>query len=185
LHYLTHDITSDIGSIGKVNPPLRTPADREALWAAISRGDIDTIATDHIHRPIACKDGGIWKAQPGFPGLDAFLPALLTYGHDQRGLPLEKLIPLVSENPARSMGLNTKGTLRPGADADIAVVDLNADWVVGKENLGTDAGYSIYEGERMSARVVHSLSRGCFALRDGALQNNAVGQGRFVARKFG
>ena len=185
LHYLTHDTTSAIGSIGKVNPPLRAPADREALWAAIARGDIDTIATDHIHRPVACKDGGIWKAQPGFPGLDAFLPALLTYGHDQRGLPLEKIIPLVSENPARRMGLNTKGTLCPGADADIAVVDLNADWVVGKENLGTDAGYSIYEGERMSARVVHSLSRGCFALRDGALQNNAVGQGRFVARKFG
>ena len=182
LHYLTHDTTSAIGAVGKVNPPLRAPQDREALWAAITRGDLDTIATDHIHRPITCKDGGIWKAQPGFPGLDAFLPVLLTYGHDKRGLPLDKLIPLVSENPARRMGLTAKGALRPGADADIAVVDLKADWVVGKESLGTDAGYSIYEGERMSARVVHTLSRGRFALRDGALQEDAVGSGRFVPR---
>ena len=184
LHYLTHDTGSAIGAVGKVNPPLRAPEDREALWAAIARGDIDTIATDHIHRPISCKDGGIWKAQPGFPGLDAFLPALLTYGHERRDLPLDKLIPLISENPARRMGLNAKGALRPGADADIAVVDLKADWVVGKESLGTDAGNSIYEGERMTARVVHTLSRGRFALRDGALQDDAVGSGRFVARQL-
>lgn len=182
LHYLTHDTTSAIGAVGKVNPPLRAPADPEALWAAIGRGDIDTIATDHIHRPITCKDGGIWKAQPGFPGLDAFLPVLLTYGHNKRGLPLEKLIPLVSENPARRMGLHDKGALRAGADADIAVVDLNADWIVGKEHIRSDAGYSIYEGERMQARVVHTLSRGRFVLRDGTLDDAAIGNGRFVRR---
>lgn len=185
IHYLTHDTGSAIGAIGKVNPPLRAPEDREALWAAIGRGEIDTIATDHIHRPVRCKDGGIWKAQPGFPGLDAFLPVILTYGHARRGLPLEKLVPLVSETPARRMGLTAKGALRPGADADIAIVDLKADWIVGKDTLGTDAGYSIYEGERMTARVVHTLSRGRFALRDGALQHDAVGQGRFVARTLG
>ena len=182
LHYLTHDTTSPIAEIGKVNPPLRAPEDREALWAGIARGDINTIATDHIHRPVSCKDGGIWKAQPGFPGLDAFLPALLTYGHHQRGLNLDRLIPLVSENPARRMGLANKGALRPGADADITILDLNANWVVGKDNLGTDAGYSIYEGETMKARVIHTLSRGRFVLRDGALQDDAVGSGKYIAR---
>lgn len=185
IHYLTHDTTSRIAEIGKVNPPLRAPEDREALWAGIARGDIDTIATDHIHRPVSCKDGGIWKAQPGFPGLDAFLPVILTYGHHQRGLSLDRLIPLVSENPARRMGLASKGALRPGADADIAILDLNANWVVGKDKLGTDAGYSIYEGETLSARVVHTLSRGRFVLRDGALQDEAIGGGKYVARTLG
>jgi dihydropyrimidinase len=182
LHYLTHDTASAIAEIGKVNPPLRAPEDREALWSGIANGNIDTIATDHIHRPISCKDGGIWKAQPGFPGLDAFLPVLLTYGHHRRGLSLDRLIPLVTENPARRMGLGTKGALRPGADADIAVIDLNANWVVGKDNLGTDAGYSIYEGETMQASVIHTLSRGRFVLRDGALQGDAVGSGKYIAR---
>jgi dihydropyrimidinase len=110
------------------------------------------------------------------------LPVLLTHGHHRRGLPLEKLIPLVSENPARRMGLHHKGALRPGADADIAVVDLKADWTLGKEHVHSDAGYSIYEGERMQARVIHTLSRGRFALRDGALEEATIGCGRFVHR---
>ena len=59
-----------------------------------------TIGTDHIHRPISSKDGNIWKAQPGFPGLDAFLPALITEGHMRRGIPLERLVEMVTINAA-------------------------------------------------------------------------------------
>ncbi|MEE4118490.1 MAG: dihydroorotase family protein [Paracoccaceae bacterium] len=182
LHYLTHDETSEIGAVGKVNPPLRAPEDREALWTALAAGQIDTVGTDHIHRPIASKEGGIWKAQPGFPGLDAFLPVYLTEGHHRRGLPLSRLIPLVTSNPARRMGLSRKGALRVGMDADIAVVDLHADWTITRDSLATDAGFSIWEGQRMGVRVVHTLSRGRFALRDGALTDESVGRGRFVAR---
>lgn len=185
IHYLTHDTGSDIGAIGKVNPPLRTPEDREALWQGIAEGHIDTIGTDHIHRPVSSKEGGIWKAQPGFPGLDAFLPALITEGHMRRGLPLERLIEMVSANPARVMGLAPqKGAIRPGADADLTVLDLGARWTVDKSALATDAGFSIYEGHEMACKVVHTISRGRFALRDGALQEDAVGTGRFVPRSL-
>lgn len=184
IHYLTHDETSDLGAVAKVNPPLRAPEDREALWRGIADGHIDTIGTDHIHRPLASKDGGIWKAQPGFPGLDAFLPALITEGHVRRGIALERLVELVTVNPARVMGLADKGAIREGADADLITLDMNARWTVGKSALATDAGYSIYEGHEMACRVVHTLSRGRFVLRDGALQENAAGHGRFVARRL-
>lgn len=185
IHYLTHDTASDIGVRGKVNPPLRPPEDREALWAGIREGAIDSVATDHIHRPPASKEGGIWTAQPGFPGLDTFLPALITEGHVRRGIALERLSALVSANPARIMGLAPrKGAIVPGADADLAVLDLGARWTVEPGALATDAGYSIYEGEEMACRVVHTLSRGRFALRDGALQEDAVGTGRFVPRSL-
>ncbi len=183
IHYLTHDTTSDIGVIGKVNPPLRPPEDREALWQGIRSGAIDTIATDHIHRPVASKEGGIWKAQPGFPGLDVFLPALITEGHVRRGIPLERLVELVSLNPARTMGLAPrKGAIVPGADADLAIVDMGARWIVDRSALATDAGFSIYEGHEMACRVTHTLSRGGFVVRDGALEDAAVGAGRFLAR---
>ncbi len=184
IHYLTHDTECDLGAVGKVNPPLREPADREALWRGIAAGQIDTVGTDHIHRPIGSKEGGIWKAQPGFPGLDAFLPALLTEGR-RRGIGPEKLVPMVSQNPAQRMGLVRKGAIVPGADADLAILDMNARWVVDKAALATDAGFSIYEGHAMTARVVHTLSRGRFVLRDGALQPDAVGRGRFVPRRLG
>jgi dihydroorotase-like cyclic amidohydrolase len=184
IHYLTHDTACGLGARAKVNPPLRAPADREALWAGIRTGQIDTIGTDHIHRPAGAKEGGIWQAQPGFPGLDAFLPALLTEGR-RRGLAPEQLVPLVSMNPARVMGLApAKGAILPGADADLAVVDLDARWVLDRAALASDAGFSIYEGHEMTARVVHALSRGRFVLRDGALQEDAIGHGRFVPRQL-
>lgn len=184
IHYLTHDMTSPVGVQAKVNPPLRSAADREALWQGIRDGHVDTIATDHIHRPPSSKDGGIWKAQPGFPGLDTFLPALLTEGHVRRGIPLTRLIDMVSRAPARAMGLADKGAIRPGADADLAVIDLNAQWTVGKEHLATDAGCSIHEGHEMRVRVVHTMAGGRVVLRDGALQPDTIGTGRYVARKL-
>ncbi len=184
VHYLTHDTASDVGAIGKVNPPLRTPQDREALWRGIADGEIDTVATDHIHRPVSSKDGGIWQAQPGFPGLDAFLPALFTEGHARRGIPLARLAGMVTSAPATAMGLAPrKGRIVPGADADFAILDMNAPWVVDKASLATDAGYSIYEGHEMACQVRHTLVRGRFAVRDGALQEDAVGSGRYVSRK--
>ncbi len=183
IQYLTQDTTSGIGALGKVNPPLRAPEDREALWAGIVSGQIDTIATDHIHRPVSSKDGGIWQAQPGFPGLDTFMPALLTEAR-KRSVALEKILPLVSRNPARRMGLANKGRLARNADADITIVDLNKSWTVENADLATDAGYSTLQGKTMTAKVVHTLSRGQFVLRDGALTEASIGQGRFVPRKL-
>lgn len=184
-HYLTDDTTSDIGARGKVNPPLREPADREALWRGIAEGHVDTVGTDHIHRPITSKDGGIWKAQPGFPGLDTFLPAFLTEGHHKRGLPLETLVPLVTSKPADAMGLSpSKGRIVPGTDADFAIIDLDSAWTVGKEHLASDAGYSIYEGREMACRVVHTMVRGRFVVRDGALSDGCVGTGHFLPREL-
>src|SRR5450759_2399707 len=66
-HYLTHD-TGTAGDIAKINPPLRQPADREALWQGLLSGEIDTVGTDHVHRDVSSKAGGIWAASPGCPG---------------------------------------------------------------------------------------------------------------------
>jgi dihydropyrimidinase len=182
-HYLTHDTTSHWGAVAKVNPPLRDPADREALWEGIRRGDIDTLGTDHIHRPISSKDGGIWKAQPGFPGLDAFLPAFFTEGHVKRGIPLEQLAKLVTCQPADAMGLSPrKGRITPGADADFAILDMKAPWTVEKSSLQSDAGYSVWEGQEMACKVLHTIVRGGFVVRDGALVAGSEGTGRFMAR---
>lgn len=185
-HYLTHDTTSPAGALAKVNPPLREPADREALWEGIRRGDIDTVATDHIHRPVTSKDGGIWKAQPGFPGLDCFLPALFSEGHHRRGIPLERLAALVTCNPADAMGLAPrKGRIAPGADADFSILDMKQRWTVERAGLATDAGYSVWEGQEMTCRVVHTIVRGRFAVRDCALDDSVRGTGRFMPRKLG
>jgi dihydroorotase (multifunctional complex type) len=183
LHYLLFDETSPLGTRGKVNPPLRAPSDREALWRGIADGSIDTVGTDHVHRPLSAKDGNIWKASPGFPGLEVLLPAFIGAGL-QRGIALPRLSELVSANPARIMGLgDRKGRIAPGADADIAAVDLKARWTVGAQSVSS-AGWNPFEGLEMQARIAHTLVRGRFVLRDGALCEGTAGTGRFLHRQL-
>lgn len=184
-HYLTHDVTWSGGDLGKINPPLRSAADRERLWEGLASGEIDTVATDHVHRDASGKAGGIWAASPGCPGLETLLPVLLSEGHHKRGLSLERIAELTATNPARAMGLShAKGAIAPGLDADLAIVDLDAEWTLTKDDVVSSAGYSIYEGWRFKSRIVHTLLRGRFVLRDGKLVDDAVGIGRYQRRKL-
>ena len=182
-HYLTHDITWQGGDIGKINPPLREASDREALWQALLAGDIDTVATDHVHRDITAKKGGIWNASPGCPGLETLLPVLLTEGHHKRGMPLERIAEVSATSPARLMGLGqSKGSIAIGYDADLTFVDLDRTWKLDRADVVSSAGYSIYEGWHFQGAIVHAMSRGFLVLRDNSLQDDAVGRGRFVKR---
>ena len=182
-HYLTHDIKWSGGDIGKINPPLREPSDRETLWQALLAGDIDTVATDHVHREITSKKGGIWNASPGCPGLETLLPVLLTEGHHKRGMPLERIAEVSATAPAKLMGLGkSKGSIAVGYDADLAFVDLDQTWRLERDDVVSSAGYSIYEGWDFRGAIVHAMSRGLVVLRDKSLQDNAVGRGRFVKR---
>jgi dihydropyrimidinase len=185
-HYLTHDINWSGGDLGKINPPLRETSDRERLWRALLSGEIDTVGTDHVHRDISSKQGGIWAASPGCPGLETLLPVLLSEGYHQRGLPLERIAELVSTNPARLMGLgHAKGSIAPGLDADLALVDLDAIWTLERADVVSSAGYSIYEGQTFQGRVTDAFVRGRQVLREGALIDAARGTGRYVHRRLG
>jgi dihydropyrimidinase len=182
-HYLTHSIEWARGDIGKINPPLRERSDCEALWAGIVDGVIDTVATDHIHRDLSSKDGGIWKASPGCPGIDTLLPVLLSEGHHKRKLPLGRIAALASQAPAAAMGLShRKGRIAVGLDADLAIVDIEGEFTPRRDHLHSSAGYSIYEGVPLRGRVRHTLVGGRFVLRDHGLVADAVGTGRFIPR---
>jgi dihydroorotase-like cyclic amidohydrolase len=182
-HYLTHDVSWQGGDLGKINPPLRESSDREQLWRALLGGQIDTVATDHVHREISAKAGGIWAASPGCPGLETLLPVLLTEGHHKRGLSLERIVDVTASNPARVMGLgHVKGAIEPGLHADLTLIDLNAEWTLARDDVVSSAGYSIYEGKRFKGRVRHAFVRGMAVLREDALVDEAVGRGRYVRR---
>jgi dihydropyrimidinase len=184
-HYLTHDVGWPGGDVGKINPPLREAADRERLWQGLRDGEIDTVATDHVHRDISAKAGGIWAASPGCPGLETLLPVLLSEGHHKRGLPLERIVEVAATNPARIMGLgHAKGSIAPGLDADVALVDLEAEWTLQRGDVVSSAGYSIYEGQRFKGRIRHALVRGRAVLRNDALVDAAVGHGRYIRRRL-
>src|SRR3984893_16226962 len=184
-HYLTHDIEWEGGDVGKITPPRRDPDDCEALWDGVRSGDIDTVATDHVHRDISAKAGGIWKASPGCGGLETLLPVMLTEGYHERGMPLGRIVTLLARAPGGARGLShCKGRIEVGLDADLAIVDLEREYPYRRADVRSSAGYSIYEGRRFKGKVVHTLVRGRFVLRDGALIDDAAGTGRYLSRQL-
>lgn len=181
-HYLLLTKDSPLGSLAKVNPPVRTAEDAEALWGAIAAGEIVSIGSDHIAREKARKLGSIWTASAGFPGNSTLLPALLSEGHFRRGLPLERIAAITSTNPARIFGLGgRKGELAAGCDADLALVDLGAVRVVDSARFESNAGYSVYDGTELRGWPVLTMVRGTTVMREGEIVA-APGHGRVVPR---
>ena len=129
--------------------------------------------------------GNFFKEYSGFGGYDAMLAGMLTEGVHKRGLPLERLAALTSGNPARVMGLAPrKGALLPGADADIAVVNLDAEWVFdGTKSLSkTKSSHNIYHGAQLKGKVEQTWVRGELIYDHGTIKA-ARGYGRFVAKQ--
>lgn len=181
-HYLTLDVDSDCGTYGKVNPPLRTARDRDALWAALADGSVDTIGSDHVPRHRSFKEKDIWSASAGFPGLENLLPTLLSSGYHDRGLPLTRIAEVASERPARLFGMYPqKGVIRVGSDADFAVVDLaERHRIVGEEQLSASA-YSPWDGWEMTGRVRYTFVRGQRVFSVG--EEFATPTGEYVGRR--
>lgn len=182
-HYLVFDwddFARD-GALLKCAPPIRDAANRERLWALVLEGAIDLIASDHSPSAAAAKlTDDIWTAWGGVTGVQSLLPALLTEGVHRRGLPLERLARLVATNAAKRFGLYPrKGALRPGADADLALVDLEREWTLTREQLQARSGLSPYVGRAFRGAVVRTLVRGRTVFADGEV-TAAPGSGRFV-----
>ena len=183
--YLIHD-TDDyarLGSIIRVNPPIREPHHKHALWAALQDGTIDMIATDHApHLPEEKIRNDIWTADCGWPGVETQMPLMLTNVHEGK-LSVSDYVRISSYNPARAWGLYPKkGNIQPGADADIAIVDLDRDQIIDQEKLASRSKITTFDKMRTKGLPVHTLVRGRFVMRDRTLVADARGHGASVRR---
>lgn len=181
-HFLTHDRDMPLGALGKINPPLRSRAEVDAVWAGVLDGTIDTVGSDHVARRKEKKSGSIWKSSAGFPGSGAILPVLLSEGVHRRGLGLPRLVSLTSGNAARALGVYPrKGSLQPDADADVVIVDLSLEREVRHEMFGSYADYSLYDGWTMRGWPVLTMVRGRVVMKDGQIVGDP-GHGRYLSR---
>jgi dihydropyrimidinase len=182
-HYLTLTKEAPIGSFGKVNPPLRSGEDREALWRGIAEGLIDTIGSDHCPFTKEDKPESIWEARTGFPGSATILPLLLSEGVHKGRITLEKVAELTSMNPARIFNLfPRKGTLQVGSDADLCVVDLNLIRQVDPKLLRGISDFSVYDGWTLKGWPVLTMVRGKTVMKDGEIVG-PPGHGRFIGAR--
>ena len=183
-HYLTH--TVDFGKVtAKVVPPLRSKSDLQSMWSALRNGLVDTIGTDHVANRLEMKTGkgDIWSALAGFPGIATMLPVLLSHGVNQDRITIEKVAEVTSYNTARIFGMYPKkGTIEPGSDADLTIVDLDIEKKVTPDLLQSFSDYTIYDGHKLKGWPVMTIVRGRIVMEEGQVDNKAVGYGEFVPR---
>jgi allantoinase len=178
--HLMLDINSAAAELAKVNPPIRPREDVEFLWDALLAGELDWVVSDHAccrHEMKIPKRyfGNIWMAKSGFGGTEYLLPALVSEG-SRRGMGYNHMARVTSWNPAQRYGLNRKGDIDIGFDADIALVDPAKTWTIHAKDSPSTQGYTPFEGLEMSARVEATFLRGQLIYQGGQVIGKPIGQ---------
>lgn len=176
-HLLANFNTANLG--GKVNPPLRSPEDVDALWEHLLAGNLSWVTSDHA----CCKDetkfgeprDDVFVAKSGFGGTEYLLPGMVTEGR-KRGLSYTRIAELVARNPAERFGMSNKGDLVVGYDADFCLLDDSVDYVVHASDSFSTQEYTPFEGFNLTARVTDTFLRGEPILVDGAIEGRPRGQ---------
>jgi dihydroorotase (multifunctional complex type) len=155
---------------------------REAVWEGLLDGTIDMLSSDHGPHTREEKDVGwekMWSAHTGTPGIQYQLPLLLDAVQEGK-LSLERAVELTCSRPAEVFGLQaTKGIIAPGADADLAIVDLDAPWTITNDGVLSRCGWTPYDGRDCRVSVERTLLRGNEIYADGTV-TGAPGQGRMA-----
>jgi len=172
--FLTTKDYRRLGTLGKMNPPLRDYQTQQSLWAGLNDGTIDVLASDHAPHLEPEKMTDIWTAPAGVPGVETMLPLMLM-AVKRNLITLKRMLEITSQNPARIFGFN-KGALVPGYDADLIIVGKVRE--IKKEKLHSKAGWTPYNGmEGMFPRI--TISRGDIVSEEGEIVAKR-GRGRFL-----
>lgn len=185
-HYLA--FTSEVYKRGDArnfvcSPPIKGQESQNALWAAIRRGDIDTVATDHCPFQSYEKDWGkddFTKIPNGCMAIENMYPYMLSAANTGK-ITFQKAVELCSENPARIFGCSDKGALKPGMDADIVIYDPDRDFTITKEKMHSNVDHTIWEGMALHGYPVQTYSRGRLVYSDGEFLGEP-GWGKLIRR---
>jgi len=171
---LTDDALTGYDPNAKVNPPLRSEADRAAVIAGLVDGTIGVIATDHAPHALEEKDVEFQYAPPGLVGLETALALgiseLVVPGH----LTLAELIDRMSAAPAGILGLESQGALRTGGPANLVVFDPNVSWTIDPAQFHSRSRNTPFGGRTVTGKVVHTFFNGRRVVRDGAVESEAL-----------
>jgi dihydropyrimidinase len=170
-----------------ISPPLRPAADRDALWSGLAGDELSMIATDHVPDRVAVEKGeaargvSFEQISNGAPGIETLLSVAYGEGVVTGRITIERLVDLISTTPARRFGLERKGAIEVGRDADLVLFDPAARRTIRQADLHHTSDFTPYEGLETRGAVRSVLVRGRAVIRDG----RAVGErgfGRFVER---
>jgi dihydropyrimidinase len=192
-HYLfmTEEVLDRPGLEGAkwmCSPPQRTVADQEALWSALADGTLNLVSSDHAPyrfdqsgKLSAGPDAGFHQIANGLPGLETRLPVMFDAMVSRGRGGVEAFARLTATSPAQVFGLQGKGAIAKGYDADIVIWDPKKVVTFGADDLHDNVGYNPWQGRRITGWPDHVILRGQTIMRDGALLGEP-GQGQWIAR---
>jgi len=181
---LTEQALFEQGPLVKIGPPLRSEADRLALWTSLAAGDLDTVASDHAPKAKSREDD-FFAAPYGSPQTETMLSLVYDGGVKSGMLSLPRLAQVMCENPAKIFGLHPqKGVLQPGSDADLVIFDPTIRHTITQASQHSHAPYTAYEGRIVVGQPILSIQRGEILLEDGELCAKP-GRGRFLKTASG
>jgi allantoinase len=157
-----------LGAIAKCAPPLRPAAETRALWSALAAGDVAIVSSDHSPSPPDLKEGeDAFATWGGIAGAQSSLELLLGDGVRDGRIALPAVAELFAAAAARRFALGGKGVMAPGADADLVLADLDAEYVLRAQDLRSRHPISPYVGRTIRGRVARTVLRGVTVARDG------------------
>jgi dihydroorotase len=169
---ITEDEIFRQGALARVNPPLRTKADVEAIICGLADGTLDVIATDHAPHTAEEKALPLIDAPSGMIGLETSLSLALTYLYHAGRLSLDEVIALMSTKPARILGCQGIGLLKQGTQADIVIFDPDEEWTVKPDKFKSKARNTPFSGMRLKGKVKYTISRGKIVYKDQKTEND-------------
>ncbi len=183
--YLSLTKNSALGNHIKMEPPFRDLEDMEELWKAVFEGVIDTIGTDNVTMTKAEKrtEDTIWNTIAGYPAIETHLPVLLNEGVVKRGIALDALIGKLTKKPAEIFGIYPqKGTILPGSDADVVIVDMDTVKEIKASDGHSRSDFSLYEGRKIKGWPVATIKSGDLVVENGSYVGKNS-NGKYITRK--
>jgi dihydroorotase len=162
---LTEEAIGDYNTNAKMNPPLRAEADRRAVVEALLDGTIDCIATDHAPHASHEKEVEFERAPNGITGLETALGLALRVLHREHGMPLSRVMALMSAQPAEVIGLRDRGNLKVGSWADLVLFDAAAEWNFAARDSRSMSRNTPFDGAAMLGRVRATICEGRIVYR--------------------
>ena len=172
---LTDDLVSNYDPVFKVNPPLRTDSDVQALRRGLADGTIDIVGTDHAPHPTEDKDCEWQSAAFGMVGLETALSVVVKAMIDTKLMSWTDLADRMSITPAKIAGYSNHGqSIKSGAVANLTIINTTGKWTVDRNRLASKSKNTPFEGMELPAQVLHTFLNGNQILRNGEIMNGGA-----------
>ncbi len=162
---LTEDAIGEYNTNAKMNPPLRATSDREAMIAGLLDGSVDAIATDHAPHAAHEKEQEFERAPNGITGLETALGLSLRLLHEQHGMPLSRVVSLLSTQPANVLALKGRGNLGLGCCADVVLFNAREEWTFAARDSKSKSRNTPFDGWKLPGRVKFTICEGRIVYR--------------------